>query len=222
MTSPGAAFTSTTTPPKGADTRLPGVEFNEKFIRDMIYSKFPTSPEFEAIYWREGRLWIEGGKPEDISLEPMLVADFDIDNDGEVEAVFKVSFMSEFVTEGFSNPYSADYDQLELFPKGGIQLKGIPNRGEVVHGQINGPKPNLILGRQLRPFILDGVTYISIYEPVWPADKLERLPTGDSLVPAQEYLNIKKYRGGGQFVNFGKYTELDLQPICRMSMIPKH
>lgn len=207
--------------------RLPGVDYNYKLQLNTIYSKYPTSPEFEAIKWREGRTWLQGGewlrghKPEDITLYPMLVAEFDIDNDGVTETVFKNSFMYEFAVEGLDNPYSADDDHLEIYPEGGFVFNGIPELGEIAHGQPNGPAPRFLEARQLRPFILNGVTYLSKYEPFWSAKKLDKFTPRGHLLPIKEYLYIVKYKGGGQFIKFGKYTKEEMESVCRLRMIPQ-
>src|SRR5262245_3898216 len=38
-----------------AFSRLPGIVHDSRMTFEMSYSRLPTSPEFEAIQWREGR-----------------------------------------------------------------------------------------------------------------------------------------------------------------------
>jgi uncharacterized protein len=71
--------------------RLPGISYDKRKTYDMFLAKYPTSPEFAAVKWREGRY---EPPPGSIYTEPpILVAQVDIDNDGENEWIVKYGFM---------------------------------------------------------------------------------------------------------------------------------
>jgi hypothetical protein len=97
--------------------RLPGVEFDERMASNYFYSAYATSSEFDAIGWREGRgIWDEEGK----RVQPFLVADFDIDNDGRPDRVVKSSFMLSFWPAKRSVP--GGEDRLWIFDESQLDL----------------------------------------------------------------------------------------------------
>lgn len=200
--------------------RLPGIDYNEKMTMEMSYSRFPSSIEFDRIKWREGRYYYNDNKC-DTCQYPFLVSELDIDNNGSKEIVFKLNFMWGFTTRDGGNENDKGSDSLRILPKDDFVINGIIDLRKSDYGLSNSSSVSFLEGRQLRPFILDGVTYLSKYESIWPSDEVEGLPTGEYPLPTQEYLHIHKYRGGGQFVRPGKYTETNLQPICRLRMLPK-
>lgn len=198
--------------------KLPGVQHNPEFTSMMQYSKLPTSPEFEAIHWQEGRYAFKGGEYQ----YPFLFAEFDIDNDGTKEMVFKSAFMHDFVAGGWWNHNDADHDHLNIFGVDGFTLGDSQpiDGGKIYHGSADGQKPRFIEARQIRPFIFDGITYLSEFEPIWPANELAGLPTGKYPFPVKEYINIVKYVGGGLYLDAIKYSEVESVLICRLRMVP--
>jgi hypothetical protein len=66
-----------------------GVAHDSQMTLQMSFSALPTSPEFDAIHWREGR--IDLGAP--VGESPALIAEFDLDNDNRPELVVKSGFM---------------------------------------------------------------------------------------------------------------------------------
>jgi hypothetical protein len=69
---------------------LPGVTHFGSMSASMVFSKVPSSPEFERIKWKEGRAYVMpcGGQ------FPLLVAenDIDSDSDGKMDTIVKISF----------------------------------------------------------------------------------------------------------------------------------
>jgi hypothetical protein len=75
--------------------RLPGVEYDQRATWEMLYSKYPTAPEFEAVHWQEGR---QCSPSPDKDCPPMLITKLDIDNDGNQDWVIKFTFMQDIYT----------------------------------------------------------------------------------------------------------------------------
>lgn len=135
---------------KYAFPKLPGVEHDARQTFEMRHTKLPTSPEFDLISWREGRRKNEG------VISSMLVADFDIDNDGIMETVIKVGFW------GDGNVYSIHipWDSYYIYKQGDI------NPTKITDYVVLGEKARYsIEGRFVRPFIFNGKTYLTSYEP---------------------------------------------------------
>lgn len=187
---------------------------------NMRYSKLPTSPEFEAIKWREGRFLLQGGSPQDITMQPMLVAELDIDNDGNIDTVIKTGFMFDYTTWGGWDGRDGGVDDIVIYAKGAYDFTGEVTLHTLNHGQPGWPKARGFGGRWVRPFILGGVTYVSKYEDVWPRE--DGLPSRHQQYPTEENMHVLKYRGGGQNLGAGKYTDMDMEPICRFRMIAIH
>lgn len=201
---------------EGYFQRMPSVDYNQEIAQKMIYSRFPTSTEFELINWQEGRAFLDT-KPEDRTLYPLLVANLDIDNDGSPEIVFKSSFMYWFAIQGLDADDMGDGDRLTIYPAGGFHFNGIVDLGDIRHGQQNGYKPRDIEARQLRPFILNRTVYISRYETVY-AENDELSMYGR---PMEQYIYIQKYLSGGDKASPGKYIAPNMKTICRFQMFPK-
>jgi hypothetical protein len=60
--------------------RLPGVEHDYKATVAMLASRMPSSPEFDAVQWKEGRAIFgeppESAGPQNATVMPILVAYF--------------------------------------------------------------------------------------------------------------------------------------------------
>ncbi len=135
---------------KYAFPKLPGVEHDARQTFEMRHTKLPTSPEFDLVPWHEGRMKNVG------AISSMLAADFDIDNDGTMETVLKVNFW------GVENVYSihAPWDSYYIYNQVDIDSTKIADYvvlGEKVRHSFE--------GRFVRPFIFNGKTYLTSYEP---------------------------------------------------------
>lgn len=135
---------------KYAFPKLPGVNHDVRQTFEMRHTKMPTSPEFDLVPWHEGRRKNEG------VISSMLVADFDIDNDGIMETVIKVGFW------GNGNVYSIHipWDSYYIYKQSDIDPTKITDY--VVLGK---KARYSIEGRYVRPFIFKGKTYLTSYEP---------------------------------------------------------
>ncbi|MGH8654680.1 MAG: hypothetical protein ACREYE_22065 [Gammaproteobacteria bacterium] len=194
--------------------KMPGTEHSPEFAYNMRYSKLPTSPEFDAIEWREGRFLLQDDRPQDITTQPMLMAEFDIDNDGNIDTVIKKSFMFDYTTWGGWDGRDGGADDMVIYPKGEYDFTGEVTLHTLNHGQPGRAKPRIVEGLSLRPFILEGVTYLSEYRQVWPTQGARH-----QQYPTEENMYVLKYRGGGQNLGGGKYTDVDMESICRFRMI---
>jgi len=204
-----------------AFAKRPGVSHDYRMTFDMSYSRLPSSPEFDAIEWREGRYRHTGlaGSP-DHGDQPMLVAEFDIDNDGQVETVIKGRFMlTYYPAESGGTP--GGEDTLFVFRKDEIDLQRPIDSPTFYSGQPGRKNPSMIalspVGpyRIIRPFVLEGVTYLSGYQQDW--DK------NFDMRKVREHLHVVRYLGGGENLGPGKigpekWTPLQLDRICEFRM----
>jgi hypothetical protein len=169
--------------------KLPGVIHSNRMTVEMSYSRQPTSREFDAVQWREGRYrHIHGGI--DNGDGPMLVAEFDIDNDGLKEIVIKAGFMRNYFPSE-SGKVAGGEDHLFVFEKDAIDLSKPTTSMSFYGGQDGKPKPAWISRsenaryRLIRPFVFEGVAYLSGYEQVWS----KAFDPND----LQEYLDVVRY-----------------------------
>lgn len=207
---------------KNTSTRLPGVEFNADLMGLMDRALFPSSPEFEAIKWREGRYKYQttntksGGEVVSTAtiINPLLAADFDIDNDGKIETVIQDGFFEGMV-------YGAD--SFSVYPVGTVDMKDLVGdstmkpRGvhgiRLIHGVENIPT---IKWHSLRPFILNGVTYLSGARFETPYDDFEPNHI------YKDYMDILKYIKGSRFMKGSNQPPLEFETICRFRMTEVH
>jgi hypothetical protein len=214
--------------------KLDGIEHDPKLTYYMRYFRQPSSPEFEAIHWREGRIELSlGGAASD---GPVLWADFDIDNDGKVESVLVPSFFHKWQSGGAAymvagyfheSPISTDgtyidSDYLTIVSGGSIEHMPYISDSwliETIHKAVSGDSPTRLLNDRLglgfRPFIYKSVTYISAYNQQsigHPSSKK---------VSRTETIEILKYlRGGGWDMRTKKWGSLNTERICAFQMIP--
>lgn len=209
--------------------RMPGVGYDKKFIFAMLLSKYPTSPEFEAIKWRETRVtWDETDRP-------ALVTQLDIDNDKKLDWIIKYSFMTEMTTRQGLGQNAGGYDSLAIFTSDEFDPAIPLNSKQVLQGQIPDRLPRHIdndIGEgletyQMRLFIFKGKTYFSAYQAFWPnlefSKKLGQRVADkpDKLYPEREYMNILVLLPGG-IKNYGYYIPritAKTETVCRIRMM---
>lgn len=217
--------------------KYPGVE---EFVFSTLgysYSRRPSSPEFDAISWRSA-LRIDRSPTDapplsvceqyrkEKKMSPkgtrcffsLLIADFDIDNDGRAETVLKDMFMT-------GNPLSKhySYDHYYIFPQGTVDpwefAYGTQFRDQY---EKFGSWPRVLSVEvfMARPFILNGASYLSSYHRWWKNEEEHDDPKffGE---PDREYMEIYKARSG-ELKPKTRYSpaqyEMDL--ICRFIMNP--
>lgn len=194
---------------------LPGVEYDKRLGGVVIaFSAFPSSPEFEAVNWREGRVIRNAAKNETTR---MLVAEVDLNNDGQNEILLKTAFMLSYTPAGGSAP--GGQDTIFAFRKNQVDLS-IGVTGQMLYRQTGSESPVQIddgtLGmsaRIIRPFIYKGVTYLSVYEQLVPEFGSQEV-TGEKMW-------VLKYRDGGRNLGDGHWAPVQADRICEFRMIPQ-
>lgn len=204
--------------------RLPGVEYDKNFTWDMLYSKYPSSPEFEAVQWKEGR-YHDSDMTVGPKEQPILLANIDIDNDGQKDWVVKSSFMFKMptnVVSGAGNSDFAGWDQLRIFPPHGLDLTVSLTLEQLTYGQKPDRPPRRIAeesGVQLRPFIYNGKTYLSAYEVVWHDEAIHtKRSRGYRIYPDREYLNVLQVTSGGKRFHSEAIETANTKTVCRIRM----
>ena len=187
--------------------KLLGVFHDDQKTLAMSYSRLPTSPEFDAIHWREGRVRDRLGSSE-VEMA-ILVADFDINNDGQKETVIKNAFMLDYYVGGGSG----GEDMLYVFPL----LEKTPALStkweSMLSGEVGGGKPALITlapgvpYRLIRPFLYEGSIYLLGYEQSQQDNEL------------REHMHIVTYQGGGQPLGVGERAPIKLEHKCLFRMM---
>lgn len=208
--------------------RMPGVEYDKEAVFAVLLSKYPTSPEFDAVKWKETRL-TRDGKP-----SPALLAQLDIDNDGRLDWVVKSSFMYRMTTwEGWQQGFGGR-DHLELYeqekfdPSALVRSSQVPYQSGKPADQrrnIDGHVTDGLDTSQLRPFIFKGKTYLSAYQVFWPNFELSKT-AGQSvqakpnkLYPDREYMNILLALPGAFKRYEWSYTlTANVEAVCRIRM----
>lgn len=209
--------------------RMPGVEYNKRFVFDMLLSKYPTSPEFEAVKWLETRVtW-------DNSEYPALIVQLDIDNDGRLDWIVKSPFMHRMTTwEGWQQGFGGR-DDLELYAQEDFDSSVLVRSSKVAnHGEkpVN-PRRNIdaqvtdgLDTSQLRPFVFKDKTYLSAYQVFWPNLELSKKAgqsvqaKPDKLYPDREYMNIlAALPGGVKKYEYSPLVTSNTETVCRIRMI---
>lgn len=164
-----------------------------------IESTYPTSEEFEAVPWQYPKISTDDGKV----FHSLPVAVFDINNDGKKEIVIKA---------GLNDGSYDSYEYLLSYQDGEFDLNRQTSRTELFQGQNGKGKPLSIDDGAaiLRPFILNGVSYLSSYHY---SRRTEPPGRGRVNQPPQT-MWVKKYKGGGS-----KEQPLLLENICEFNMI---
>jgi hypothetical protein len=186
---------------KYAFPKLPGVEHDARESFEMRHTRQPSSPEFDFIPWREGRR-ISGKSPSSGKIVSMLAADFDIDNDGKIETVLKTGFFG--IMNVYSNAHAGE-DTYLVYPQEGVDPTKVEDLRSLSH-----KARYTINGKFLRPFIFNGETYFTSYEPSFgileDSDSVEIPETEDMVVQICQKKNENDY-------------SCEFNELCRYQMI---
>lgn len=165
------------------------------------YSKYPTSPEFDAIQWTTHRY------KHNSASNTALYSEFDIDNDGVQDLVVRVGFFR-------GSPGSWDY--IWVFSKGTVDLSQFRTHADFV--QRIAPKRKASLGYPAheRPFIYRGRTYIHGY--VYTPRTSPGTSASEPFAPP-EYLLINEYVGGPATDAEEQARSKSMKLVCRYKMI---
>jgi len=221
--------------------RLPGIEYDKGFVFDMLLSKYPTSPEFEAVKWVETRGYRDGYgyEPMQNTLKstnqpfPVLIARLDINNDGKPEWVIKDGIMRRPTRDDGFNDGGLDrmviFDEDAFDPAATVieyrKTQAAPwyvKASSISNGAIYLPTVDAYY--QLRPFIYRQTTYVAGYRAIWH-DKPTRRTDRHSVLPIQyfpdeEYMNILRVLpGGGDKGLDSNVPATKTETTCRIRMI---
>lgn len=173
----------------------------------MRYSKVPTSAEFSAIPWEEGRATAGGCPPggtcpsDNIPI-PILVAHFDFDNDGTVDTVIKDGFSVGYPWA----PHQQGWDYSEHLLVWRAQLLNIsdtPSLWTLEHPSAKSLTPITLTGSYLRPFVYAGKVFVASYET-------------DS--PSREHMYVERYSFTGRKQDITGWPEWSATKICDFRM----
>ena len=211
--------------------KYPGVEEFVLSTWSVHHSRRPSSPEFDAVPWRSA-LRIDRSSPDapplslcekyrkEKKMSPegtrcfyfLLIADFDIDNDGRVETVVKDSFMT-----GYPPLEHHSSDNYFIFPQGTIDpWQFAYGRGFLDRYDKFGSWPRTLpIEFMARPFILDDVIYLSSYHRWWKDDN--QIIQED---PDREYMEVFKLNGSDEVTPKTQYSpaKYNMDLICRLKM----
>lgn len=189
--------------------RLPGVDYDERKALDLRFSAFPTSREFDAIQWREGRIVADVRRN---ITTPTLVAEADVDNDGQQEVLVKIALMLSYAPAHRSVP--GGEDQVFVLNKDQLDVNQSVT-SKTFYGHVGQKRPAFLsymtlgLGaRSIRPFVYDGITYLSVYE--------QRANSEDKL---DETMWVLRYHRGGGNLGGGNWEPVLADRVCRLRMI---
>jgi hypothetical protein len=206
-----------------AFTLLPGTPHDTRMTVTLRYSKIPSSPEFDAIQWREGHSVVGGGTGaatdnNNSYLSPYLVAYVDIDNDGILDTVVKASFSRGYAWMFSRGSVEAGTGEMLLTYRNAKVDESMP-LSELLRGPERLGKPLYIDGSVLRPFIYQGRTYVASYQ-----QGFGETPTKRSLanlkrgVPPHERMFVSAYSFKADVDTTGtpQWTE---NTLCAFDMI---
>jgi hypothetical protein len=204
--------------------RFPGVEYKLDFTWELLLSKYPTSPEFEAVRWKEGRVYYPDGNapPSYNRPAPILITEIDIDNDGQKEWLVKSSFMQQMSTNEGTGQSDGGSDTLTIFLFDGFDPTIPLTLEQLSQGQKQAKRPRQIgreVAQQLRPFIYKGKTYLSAYQTEWrDRDHSNEKKPKYRIYPDREYMNILRVTAGGQRLHSQVTETANTETVCRIRM----
>jgi hypothetical protein len=197
--------------------RVSGVQHDPMKTFDMALSKLPSSPEFDAIAWKETR--VTTGSPAGVQIpessRPLaaLIAYFDFDNDGRKDTVLKYGFTRGFEAirqRGESPEYLAVWpgETREIAPNASVwELQNVPAGG------VRAITEN---GQYLRPFMYARRAYVAKYE--MRSDKADA-GRGSPNAVENETLSIVHFQYRGAHDEFTRAPVWTGTTMCQYQMI---
>lgn len=187
---------------------LPGVEQTKEFAFAVRYSRYPSSPEFDAVRWQFGQIQLGTKLDGTANFQPLLVAHFDFDNDGHIDTVTKMGF-----TRGYGElTMPRDTGNTEYLSVWRSQADADVNPDSAkVEKESPGERSALVTGGYIRPFIYKGRNYVARYG-------LRKKPGG---VPEREWMTIDEFSYEGSLDPTSpvfKRPALHERTLCRFQM----
>jgi hypothetical protein len=207
-------------------SRLPGVAHETRKTFDMRYSKVPSSPEFDAVEWKEGRAIIGepvGGvpMPGGHTPIPILVAYIDIDNDGQIDTVAKTGFNGGYSYMAYGNGSGLDSEYLVTWPGEKLDFTGVRSLWPLENATPVDKLPIGYDGSYLRPFVYKGRSYLAKYEIDLGEDY--DATSKPPYKPLHETMSILSLHFGGTISEVTHKPIWDIDIVCqyRMNQINK-
>lgn len=204
---------------KYAFPRLFGVKHDIRMTFDMRFSKVPSSPEFDAIQWKEGRV-IFGGPPEKAGPQSnvprtALVARVDFDNDGQLDTVMKIGFVKGYSYIANDRTVGLFEEYLKVWRGRRIDFSNPQSLWDLWGGAPKSQWPIDTNGTYVRPFIYKGHTYSAQYDmDIGEGGIAMRTPP---YLP-RETMSILNFRFTGATSEFTKAPVWTMDTVCRYAM----
>ena len=199
---------------KYAFPRLQGVEHDTRMTFDMRYSKLPSSKEFDAVTWKEGR--ITNGNPGVKQYSaPVLIGHFDINNDQKTDTVLKVGFMPgyDYLIGPKRNGHFLEY--LIAWSDENVRLSDKSSLWELQNGGLASEWPTPINATYMRPFIYKQRSYLARYF-MDGGDNGREFYTRP--FHGKEIMSVLEFNFSKKHDQLTRKPEADLNLVCSYSM----
>lgn len=145
---------------------LPGVSHASRFTFDMSLSRSPSSEEFDAIDWKEGRVTTGSPSasktPDSETSLPVLIANIDIDNDGSQDTIVKYGFSPGY--EHLASGEGLSAEAIVVWRSQVWQLPADLSLWKLLNSQPATRAPIVYNAAYLRPFVYNRHTYLARYD----------------------------------------------------------
>lgn len=198
--------------------RMPGVEHDPRKTFAMMLSRFPSSEEFEALHWLEGRVT----SPDTRGIYPALIVQWTPKDGSNPFWIVKTTFMDKMTTNEGWGQSDGGFDTLEFISDPDFKPTVPILESFITHHPAWQSGSTRSLGRetarQLRPFVFREHLYIAAYQSAWR----EKAPSYEQarLYPDEEFMSVLRLLPEsipGKYVDIAK-TEV----VCRIRMLMQH
>jgi len=148
---------------KYAFPRAAGVAHDSKVVFALRFSRWPASPEFDAIAWKEARVW-NGDSGAQQYRQPILVAHIDLDNDGQKDTVFKLGSTRGYAWMASSKTDTPISESLLVWRSRNTQISEKTTMWELWNSAPLSKGPTVVEGAIIRPFIYNSRIYLLRYD----------------------------------------------------------
>jgi hypothetical protein len=176
---------------KYAFSRAEGVGHDKMVTFDMRHSKFPSSPEFDAVQWIETRA--ANDLPSwNGALEPVLIAHVDIDNDGNIDTVVKSGFTRGYAYMANSTGDGHYAEKIFIWRRQRLPIEVLKSLWILQPvNRVSSRTTYLGPSTYQRPFVYQGKTYVANYDMNIgeEGEALNKPP----YVPAKETMTVRRF-----------------------------
>lgn len=168
---------------------LDGVPQTPSDSFDLLLNKRPTSAEFDAVPWLEGRMKINSYYSPALTprreFAPILISSIDVDNDGRSEYFVKLGFMASQPRNGLFGWGSAPIDAIRIYDGEAVKntdfsrFESRKHQENTVLSEIFRTNANTTF---IRPLRYQGRWYFHAYHTKWPeVETTHGLPSKESI-----------------------------------------